>query len=349
MLRNIQLERNKVILLTLVVGFVALALLLYLYSERVLVPLSVLFLRHPPFFPILNEYVPIAAILLVLTWVKIERIGGGKGKLIDLHVSVLVIVFFLLIVLAVFRVWDVVAMITYPYDVDALLGRNHAEIWMNIFFYFALSGVLLGFFVLSFGLKALKSTFVIPFIPAFYTFNTNMVLYADKIPSFSVFYPIFLFVQELGRVETLAVSGLLNALNIRNTVYAQNFPYSLMIGGTRYVIGLPCIGWEGIVAYTIILVAFITELDVSYRMKIFWSVLGFLGTLLVNLLRLTIILAAGAVWGAPAAQLIHTNAGDVIFLVWILAFWFAVLWFSKRMSRPKQKRVANNSTGIGSG
>lgn len=330
MQRKIILHRDKLLLLTLSTGLLALSLLLYLFSIGVFTSLSSLFRLHPPYLAMFNEYTPLAVILLVLVWVKMARLTAESNNVVSFRLAALTIVFFVLVALLFYRFWDVTAMLAYPYNVNDMFINNNAEIWMRIFFFSSLSLILLGFFAVPYGLKGLKTMFVAIIIPAFYTFNTDVVVHANNVASFSIFYPIYNFILEVGKFETLAISNLLSLFNIRNVVSVRNFPYRIMMGGTNYLINMPCIGWEGITGYTIIFLAFMFELDISNRMKILWAVLGFLGTIGVNLVRLTLILFAGAFWGAPAADIIHTNAGDVIFLFWILAFLYFVIWFSKR-------------------
>lgn len=92
---------------------------------------------------------------------------------------------------------------------------------------------------------------------------------------------------------------------------------------------LPCLGWEGVVGYTIIFLNIMIEIVKENRSRITFLALGFLGTLLVNLFRLALILGAGVTFGAPAAEAIHNHGGDFIFLLWILAFLFLIDRFTK--------------------
>jgi exosortase/archaeosortase family protein len=102
------------------------------------------------------------------------------------------------------------------------------------------------------------------------------------------------------------------------------------MGGSIYIVDLPCIGWEGIVGYSIIFMNFLVEIVTKNRMRILWAVFGFFGTMGVNFIRLAIIFASGAIWGTSIADIIHSHVGDVLFLVWILGFLFLIDWFQKK-------------------
>lgn len=334
MFRQLEVRRDHLLLLTLTAGLFTLAIQLFLFDLKQFTPLSPLFRLHPPYTAIFNEYTPLAITLLILIWLKIGRLqttGDGKIPFIPLKTSIPIVFSAILTFLLLFRVWDLVAMLTHPHNVDAIFIESGAEILMHVFLFCALSCILVGFFVISDGLNGLKTMILPSLIPAFYVFNTDVILYANQSSGFVIFHPIYQFILEVGRFETWAVGGLLNAFGVKTLVYASAFPYRIILGGTSYVVDLPCIGWEGVIGYTIIFLVLLSDFEISNKMKIFWGVLGFLGTLFVNLLRLTFIFSAGAIWGASVAEIIHQNAGDVIFLVWILVFWYIVLWFTKRM------------------
>jgi exosortase/archaeosortase family protein len=333
MLRKIELRRDHLILLTLVAGLSTLAIQLYLFNLKLFTPLSPLFRLHPPYTAIFNEYTPLAITLLLLIWIKMGRLRkneDSKIPTINLKIGILIIVGTVFAFLILFRVWDLIAMLTHPHNINQIFIESDAEIVMHIFLFCSLSFILLGFFTISDGLKGLKTMIIPSLIPAIYIFNTDVVLYANQNTSFSIFHPIYQFILEFGRFETLVVGGLLNIFGVKTMVFAKAFPYRIILGGASYVVDLPCIGWEGVVGYTIIFLVLLSDFEISNKMKIFWSALGFLGTLFVNLLRLALIFSAGAIWGASVAEIIHQNAGDIIFLVWILVFWYIVLWFSKR-------------------
>ncbi|UCG55053.1 MAG: exosortase/archaeosortase family protein [Dehalococcoidia bacterium] len=343
MLRKMELRRDYLILLSIAAGFSTLAIQLYLFELKLFTPLSPLFRLHPPYMAIFNEYTPLAITLLLLIWIKIGRLRTNKDSKIasiNLKISSLIIASTIFSFLILFRVWDLVAMLTHPHNINDIFIESGVETMMRIFLFSAVSLILLMIFWISNGLNGLKTMILPSLIPAFYIFNTDVVLYANQNSSFFIFQPIYQFILEFGRFETLVVGGLLNIFGVKTLVFANAFPYRIILGGASYVIDLPCIGCEGVVGYTIIFLVLLSDFEISNKMKIIWATLGFLGTLFVNLLRLTLIFTAGAIWGASVADIIHQNAGDIIFLIWMLAFWYIVLWFTKRAEQPP----SNNNT-----
>jgi exosortase/archaeosortase family protein len=82
-----------------------------------------------------------------------------------------------------------------------------------------------------------------------------------------------------------------------------------------------CVGWQGLV---LLALTFLTGLrgDHPLTSKIQVVCAGLLGTLLVNVVRVTLVCLLAAVAGKVPAILFHDYAGRLMVLAWLFVFWF---------------------------
>lgn len=84
-----------------------------------------------------------------------------------------------------------------------------------------------------------------------------------------------------------------------------------------------CVGWQSFILYAATLVTGIqgpyTKISKAEAM-----VVGFLGTFLLNLLRIASVAAVAFFFGQVPAVIYHDYGGTVIILLWLFAYW----WFS---------------------
>jgi exosortase/archaeosortase family protein len=284
----------------------------------------------------------------MLVWIKKDRFKDDKEETVGIIFVALILLCSILATTVLLRVEDAYAMLTHP---DALGPTIPSWVWTRVIFYSSLSLLLIGISVLFYGKRGLWILLATAIIPAFYVFNNDMVVNATKIPSLAFLSPIYYFIINYGRLQTMIIGELLNLFGVEALVYCDVFPFGIIMEGGMYLVDLPCIGWEGLVGYSIIFVNFMVEIVPEKRMRVIWGILGFFGTMGINFLRLSLIFAFGAIWGASVAELIHTHAGDILFLAWMLGFLYLIHWISKRrqkqpgteVHRPDQQNVKNDA------
>lgn len=88
-----------------------------------------------------------------------------------------------------------------------------------------------------------------------------------------------------------------------------------------------CVGIDSILIFSIILVIFLFEDESNTKTKVSWSIVGIIGTVLVNIIRVTLIFLTDYFYGSEAGGRFHYTVGYILFFAW-LAFFFFV--FSKR-------------------
>jgi exosortase/archaeosortase family protein len=273
----------------------------------------------------------------MLIWLKKGRFTKNTDERDSLVFTLLTIVCSILATSILLRVEDAYAMVTHPY---ALGPTVPSWVWTRVTFYSILSLVLLIIPAVFYGKKGVWVLLATAIIPAFYTFNNDMVVNATKIPALAFLSPLYYFIINFGKLETIVIGGLLNLFGVTASVNTATFPCSILMGGSIYLVDLPCIGWEGLVGYSIIFMNFLVEFVTETRMRIVWAVLGFFGTMGINFIRLAIIFASGAIWGASIADIIHSHVGDILFLVWILGFLFLI----DRVQKKKAKVPSSDKT-----
>jgi exosortase/archaeosortase family protein len=84
-----------------------------------------------------------------------------------------------------------------------------------------------------------------------------------------------------------------------------------------------CVGWQSFVLYVVTLVTGMQG-PFTRASKAEAMVVGFLGTFLVNLLRIASVAVVAYHFGTLPAQIYHDYGGTLIILAWLFAYW----WFS---------------------
>lgn len=270
---------------------------------------------------VLYEFFPLTFMIVLLIIFKLNRIKIENNRTFDLIDISVILTITILSTIALFRALDVGIMVLFPSSIYSHgYWLRFTEIVYRILFYSSLSiilGIIVGGSLRINGLKTLLPIYIIPF---FYTFNADIIMRANDYALFSVFTPLYQLIIEFGKFQTTFIGSLLNFLNFKASVFTQTFPFILIVANTVYSIDLPCIGWEGLIGYTIIFLNLIIDFEKSNKMRLIWGILGFFGTIIVNTIRLTLIFIIGCVFNVQAAMLVHQHAGDIIFIIWIFAF-----------------------------
>ena len=84
-----------------------------------------------------------------------------------------------------------------------------------------------------------------------------------------------------------------------------------------------CVGWQSFILYAVTLATGIQG-PFSKASKFEAMVVGFLGTFLINLLRIASVAVVAFHFGQLPAVIYHDYGGTIIILLWLFAYW----WFS---------------------
>jgi len=121
--------------------------------------------------------------------------------------------------------------------------------------------------------------------------------------------------------EVRMIAVILRLFGIYATV-SQTSLYLLKGGMTLPIyISWNCVGWQSFILFAITL---ITGLQGPYtrRSKMETVILGFLGTFLVNLLRISVVCVVAYYLGQLPAVIFHDYGSTILILLWLFAFWY---------------------------
>jgi len=153
---------------------------------------------------------------------------------------------------------------------------------------------------------------VLPFVTTFNDFLTVLVLRAGLQGP----------VQVVAAGEARLVVSLLALIGIKAGVASGG--YLVLWPGTSKALTMfiswNCIGWQSLVLLGI---SFATGLRGNYtwaaRAQV--AILGTLGTVIVNLLRVAAVCLLAATAGSLPAVLFHDYGGTLVIVAWLFAFW----------------------------
>lgn len=316
-----KLDTKRMFILTSISIVSTLSIIFALILSDIYVPLVHTLNNKPIINSIIYEFLPIGFMIIVLLIIRMKDVEIKNNKYYGVIELAAVILIAMLSMFVFFRAVDVIMMLIFSstiYSSGSML--RFTEVSFHIIFYTALSFILLVTAGVFFKKKGLISFFPIYIIPIFYTFNADVIMRASEFSLFSFFYPVYQFILEFGRLETQLVGSILNFFNIETVINVGRFPYSLFCGNTLYFVDLPCIGWEGIMGYTIIFLNLIIFIEPRNKRRLIWGILGIMGTIFMNIIRLTLIFSMGALFDVQVAVFIHQHMGDVIFIIWIFVF-----------------------------
>jgi len=100
----------------------------------------------------------------------------------------------------------------------------------------------------------------------------------------------------------------------------------------------PCVGVHSMIIFLLIIVVLVAKLEAPRGRKIVYALVGALGTVLTNVIRIFAISFYLAIYGVERAKAFHEMAGEVIFLIWVILFLLSTVkiedWLIART--PKQ-------------
>ena len=106
----------------------------------------------------------------------------------------------------------------------------------------------------------------------------------------------------------------------------------------------PSAGVHSIIIFSLVIGAFMLKMNILRKRKIVYFVLGFIGTVTVNMIRI-FSLSLYALEVAPDAQAweeYHKIAGEIMFLPWLFVFIYIVIMIeSRRLKKLESKHLSN--------
>ena len=128
--------------------------------------------------------------------------------------------------------------------------------------------------------------------------------------------------QSVSPIEARMVVALLQILGLHAAAAgSQLVVWDAGGRATNLFISWNCIGWQSLVLLGASLAVGLRGASTEARVQVF--VIGLLGTVIVNLVRVAIVCVLAAVAGQTPALIFHDYAGTLMTVIWLFAFWFA--------------------------
>jgi thaumarchaeosortase len=173
-----------------------------------------------------------------------------------------------------------------------------------------------------------------------YTTLTALVLLLDAIFPYDELGPLQSIVPVLVSIAT----GIMKTINL---VDITSFGNTMLInaGGTvkALVVYWPSAGVHSFLIFTGIAVAFLLKQRIGGLRFVVYTVLGALGTISVNIIRIILLAYYTAYYPPQSFQSFHDVIGEILFLPWLVAFMLIVHYAERHFIRA---RPSSLSTGI---
>ncbi len=132
------------------------------------------------------------------------------------------------------------------------------------------------------------------------------------------------FIALVGRhFISFAVWGSGNLLQLSGLSLTLGPDFYIIDGASRLrvEVGIRCGGLDVALIYSLILAAFLWYTPGGALRKLTLLILGVIGALGVNILRVVILTLVYLNYGLSLGDLVHTHLGDLMFLMYIAGFW----------------------------
>jgi exosortase/archaeosortase family protein len=126
--------------------------------------------------------------------------------------------------------------------------------------------------------------------------------------------------QSVSPFEARMVVALLRAIGVQATAAGSQLVVIGPGGPTNLFISWNCIGWQSLVLLGMSLYVGLRG-ETTHEARAQVVLAGILGTLLVNLLRVTLVCLLAATAGQWPAVIFHDYAGTLMTITWLFAFW----------------------------
>lgn len=165
---------------------------------------------------------------------------------------------------------------------------------------------------------------ILPFVTTFNEFLTSVVMKVKLyrvIQDFIVPYQVKMITAILRLWGIEAYPGLVT-VSVGKAV------------GSSFEISWNCIGWQSLV---LLVISLFTGLQGPYKLysKAQTIIIGILGTLLMNIFRITLVILVAYYFGRLSGIIFHDYFSTIMIITWLFFFW----WFSFNYVLEKREEV----------
>ncbi len=101
--------------------------------------------------------------------------------------------------------------------------------------------------------------------------------------------------------------------------------YFILPNGERIYMLVWCSGIESFTLFTLLMIVLLLRERIKWWVKATLIVVGAIGDLFINVIRVAILVAIAIDYGMSMMQLFHSNLGNILFLIYVFLFYWCVL------------------------
>jgi thaumarchaeosortase len=237
----------------------------------------------------------------------------------------------ILVILALFYFGAVAAVGQFTdsiYGIGRALGVSEdvKNSWLMATDYMALTAYLVGLAVAFFGWRS------IPKIITGIVLSAGMMIFFLLDALFP--YDKLWFLQAWAIFIVAAVSFLMRGLGFPVFGVGNSLTISGAHGVWRLFVFWPSVGVESMLIFSLVMIVLAAKLSAPKKRKIIYAVVGAVGTVFLNVVRISIISYYGVCCATSSEGLdaFHNTIGQFLYPVWIIAYLYIVLEIENRLS-----------------
>ncbi len=140
---------------------------------------------------------------------------------------------------------------------------------------------------------------------------------------------------------TPCVQGVLLLLGHETDTVVQEGGITLVLADSSYsvFIGILCSGITSLSVFIAAFLALAWDMKTSFSKKAAMLVIGTVGTIFSNILRISTLFLVGLYFGGDAMIFMHTHLGWVLYFIWITIFWFLAFRVAAPKSAVRKKKL----------
>jgi len=142
-------------------------------------------------------------------------------------------------------------------------------------------------------------------------------------------------------VMTPCVQVILSVLGLSTNAIPEEGGITLALADNSFMVfvGILCSGVTSLSVFVAAFIALAWDMKADIPKKAGMLIIGVLGTIFSNIIRISTLFVVGLYYGTDAMTLMHTHLGWILYFLWITIFWFLAFKFGG-MKFGKNKATA---------
>jgi thaumarchaeosortase len=162
-----------------------------------------------------------------------------------------------------------------------------------------------------------------------YLFGSAIILSLDAFFPYDTLGPLQFFVPYMLQIDAWLVNttGLGEAFTRDNVLVLQG-----QHGSMALQVFWPSAGVHSMIIYTLVMLAFLLKMNIAPKRKVMYFLIGAAGTVTVNTIRIFSLSLFALLISTNAVKFeeFHSIAGEIMFLPWLAAYLFLVMYLEGR-------------------